>query len=161
MHGRSRLAIDADRPLRHAIEIRHPSFMTEAFVRLLRSRDVGLVVADTAGKWPKMFHVTTDFVYVRLHGDVKIYTSGYSERALASWARRIRGWDRDGRDVYVYFDNDVKVKAPFDALKLMRKLGLSWGTPFHRPDVRVPRLKYAYGPRVTGGNPAWDYLKRS
>jgi uncharacterized protein YecE (DUF72 family) len=161
MHGRSRLAIDAERRLRHAIEIRHESFMSEAFVRLLRKHDIGLVVADTAGKWPKLFHVTSDFVYLRLHGDVRIYTSGYSERALASWARRIRGWDRAGRDVYVYFDNDVKVRAPFDALNLMRMLGLQWGEPFHRPGLRVPRSKYAYGPRVTGGNPAWDYLKRS
>jgi uncharacterized protein YecE (DUF72 family) len=169
MLGRSRLAIDADRPLRHALEIRHPSFMTAEFVALLRKHGIGLVVADTAGKWPQMFHVTTDFVYVRLHGDVKIYASGYSERALASWARRIRGWDRDGHDVYVYFDNDVKVRAPFDALKLMRKLGLSWQPadasceeplPRHAPGTRVPRAKFAYGPRVTGGNPAWDYLGR-
>jgi uncharacterized protein YecE (DUF72 family) len=161
MHGRSRLAIDEDRKLRHAVEIRHPSFMNDDFVSLLKDHDVGLVVADTAGKWPKMFHVTSDFVYVRLHGDVKIYTSGYTDRALASWARRIRAWAKDGRDVYVYFDNDVKVKAPFDALNLMRMLGLEWGTPWHTPGTRVPRLKYAYGPRVTGGNPAWDDLRRS
>jgi uncharacterized protein YecE (DUF72 family) len=161
MTGRSRLAIDADRPLRHAVEIRHPSFMNEEFVSLLRKHDMGLVVADTAGKWPKLFHVTADFVYVRLHGDVKIYTSGYTDRALANWARRIRRWAADGRDVYVYFDNDVKVRAPFDALTLMRKLGLSWGSPVHAPGKRVPRLKYAYGPRVTGGNPAWDALRRS
>ena len=169
MIGRSRLAIDANRRLRHAVEIRHPSFMTAEFVRLLRKHGIGLVVADTAGKWPKMFHVTADFVYVRLHGDIKIYTSGYSDRALASWARRMRNWDRDGRDVYVYFDNDVKVKAPFDALNLMAKLGLHWSPvdasceePFalHKAGTRVPRLKYAYGPRVTGGNPAWDYLGR-
>ena len=169
MIGRSRLAIDANRKLRHAVEIRHPSFMTADFVRLLRSHDIGLVVADTAGKWPKMFHVTSDFVYVRLHGDVKIYTSGYSDRALDSWARRIRRWDKDGRDVYVYFDNDVKVKAPFDALNLMRKLRLTWRPEdatceeplvVHKAGTRVPRLKYAYGPRVTGGNPAWDYLGR-
>jgi uncharacterized protein YecE (DUF72 family) len=170
MLGRSRLAIDANRRLRHAVEIRHPSFMTAEFVRLLRKHGIGLVVADTAGKWPKMFHVTSDFVYVRLHGDIKIYTSGYSDRALARWARRIRNWDRDGRDVYVYFDNDVKVKAPFDALNLMRKLGLQWQPsdatceepllPVHKAGTRVPRLKYAYGPRVTGGNPAWDYLGR-
>jgi uncharacterized protein YecE (DUF72 family) len=169
MIGRSRLAIDADRPLRHALEIRHPSFMTGEFVALLRKHRIGLVVADTAGKWPKMFHVTADFVYVRLHGDIKIYTSGYSDRALASWARRIRAWDKAGRDVYVYFDNDVKVRAPFDALNLMDKLGLKWDPaaatceeplPVHAPGTRVPRLKYAYGPRVTGGNPAWDYLGR-
>jgi uncharacterized protein YecE (DUF72 family) len=161
MHGRSRLAIDANRKLRHAVEIRHPSFMNDDFVSLLKEHDVGLVVADTAGKWPKMFHVTSDFVYVRLHGDVKIYTSGYTGRALASWARRIRAWAKDGRDVYVYFDNDVKVKAPFDALNLMRMLGLQWGAPWHTPGTRVPRLRYAYGPRVTGGNPAWDDLRRS
>jgi uncharacterized protein YecE (DUF72 family) len=171
MTGRSRLAIDKKRPLRHAVEIRHPSFMNEKFVKLLRRHDIGLVVADTAGKWPKMFHVTSDFVYVRLHGDVKIYTSGYTRRALASWARRIRSWDEDGRDVYVYFDNDVKVKAPFDALNLMQKLGLSWQPsepihtgerPFHvhRAGVRVPRSRFAYGPRVTGGNPAWDKVGR-
>jgi hypothetical protein len=161
MTGRSRLAIDANRALRHAIEIRHSSFMTDDFLSLLKQHGIGLVVADTAGKWPRMFHVTSEFVYVRLHGDVKIYTSGYTDRALAAWARRIRGWARDGRDVYVYFDNDVKVKAPFDALKLMRKLRLAWGAPVHAAGARIPRLKYAYGPRVTGGNPAWDALTRS
>lgn len=158
MRGRARLSIDTERPLRHAVEIRHPTFMNDDFVSLLGEHGIGLVVADTAGKWPKMFHVTADFVYVRLHGDVKIYTSGYSERALASWVRRIRSWDEDGRDVYVYFDNDVKVKAPFDALRLMRRLGLTWGRPVRTPGMRTPRRRYAYGPRVTGGNRAWEDL---
>jgi hypothetical protein len=135
--------------------------MNDDFVALLKEHDIGLVVADTAGKWPRMFHVTSDFVYVRLHGDVKIYTSGYTERALSSWARRIRGWAKEGRDVYVYFDNDVKVKAPYDALNLMHRLRLDWGSPVRKPRERIPRLKYAYGPRVTGGNPAWDGLTRS
>ncbi|MGE5639262.1 MAG: DUF72 domain-containing protein [Clostridia bacterium] len=162
MKGRAYLRIDRHRALRHAVEIRHPSFMTERFVSLLRKHRIGLVVADTAGKWPKLFHVTANFVYVRLHGDIKIYTSGYSDGALSSWARRIRGWDRDGRDVYVYFDNDVKVRAPFDALNLMKKLRLSWSAsrmaplPLHAAGTRVPRVKFAYGPRVTGGNPMWD-----
>ena len=165
MHGRSRLAIDENRPLRHAVEIRHPSFMNDDFVALLREHDIGLVVADTAGKWPKMFHVTSDFVYVRLHGDVQIYTSGYTDRALSSWARRIRAWHKARRDVYVYFDNDVKVKAPYDALNLMAKLGLDWKAGAEHCDpvyslrttgARIPRLRYAYGPRVTGGNAAWD-----
>jgi len=67
--------------------------------------------------------------------------------------------------VYVYFDNDVKVRAPFDALNLMRKLRLRWSAgekpfPLHKPGARVPRLKFAYGPRVSAGNPAWDALKR-
>jgi uncharacterized protein YecE (DUF72 family) len=161
MTGRARLAIDEDRPLRHAVEIRHRSFMCDDFLSLLKHYDIGLVVADTAGKWPKLFHVTSDFVYVRLHGDVKIYTSGYSQRALGNWARRMRRWAHDGFDIYVYFDNDVKVKAPFDALNLMHKLGLAWGSPVHAANTRIPRLRYAYGPRVTGGNPAWDALRPS
>jgi uncharacterized protein YecE (DUF72 family) len=138
MTGRSRLAIDANRPLRHAVEIRHPSFMCEEFVRLLRKHRIGLVVADTAGRWPKMFDVTADFVYVRLHGDKIIYTSGYTSRALDEWAERIRAWDRLGAEVYVYFDNDVKVRAPYDAQTLMRKLGLSW--PEERQAPRLPRV---------------------
>jgi uncharacterized protein YecE (DUF72 family) len=169
MKGRARLAIDASRPLRHAVEVRHESFASREFVALLKKHDIGVVVADTAGKWPLLLDVTADFVYVRLHGDVKIYTSGYTSRALDLWARRIRRWDRSGKDVYVYFDNDVKVRAPFDALNLMDKLGLDWEhaqpageRPFrlHSAGTRVPRLKYAYGPRVTGGNPAWEKLGR-
>src|SRR5258708_40333560 len=58
MIGRSRLAIDANRKLRHAIEIRHPSFMSAEVVAVLRKHGIGLVVADTAGKWPKRIHVT-------------------------------------------------------------------------------------------------------
>jgi len=162
MTGRARLSIDARRPLRHAVEVRHPSFMQRRFISLLERNKIGLVVADTAGKWPRMFDVTSDFVYVRLHGDIKIYTSGYTPRALDGWARRIRRWKKDGRDVYVYFDNDVKVRAPFDALNLMKKLREAWAPETalsrHVAGTRVPRLRFAYGPRVTGGNPAWDRL---
>jgi uncharacterized protein YecE (DUF72 family) len=164
LKGRARLAIDADRPLRHAVEVRHESFVCKEFISLLTAHGIGLVVADTASKWPFMLDVTADFVYVRLHGDVKIYTSGYTARALDAWARRIRAWQRRGKDVYVYFDNDVKVRAPFDALNLMQKLRLDWqpadaaGFGLRRAGQRVPRLKYAYGPRVTGGNPAWQRL---
>jgi len=140
MHGRSRLAIDRNRRLRHAVEIRHESFLDPAFVALLRRRRVALVVADTAGRWPYREDVTADFVYLRLHGDEQLYTSGYTPRALARWARRIDAWHRgsepadaqriDGkaprarrRDVYCYFDNDAKVHAPFDAQSLSGLLG--------------------------------------
>jgi uncharacterized protein YecE (DUF72 family) len=169
MLGRARLAIDANRRLRHAIEIRHASFIDESFLTLLRKHDIGLVVADTAGKWPKLFETTSDFVYVRLHGDIKIYVSGYTERALEHWAGRIRGWHSARKQVYVYFDNDVKVRAPFDALNLMKKLGLSSPRasraadplPFriHTAGTRVPRSKVAYGPRVLGGS-AWAGVGR-
>lgn len=118
---------DADRPLRHAVEVRHPSFAQPGFVDLLRAHDMGLVVADSAGRWPALEDVTSDFVYVRLHGAEEIYVSGYDDAALDRWAAKVRAWSDGsppvGRDVFVYFDNDVKARAPFDAMGLARRLG--------------------------------------
>ncbi len=85
------------------------------------------MIADTAGTWPVFDQVTADFVYVRLHGDEELYTSGYTDKALRHWAKRIRGWATD-HDVFVYFDNDAKVMAPRDATTLMQLLDLSPST---------------------------------
>ena len=104
--------------LRYAVELRHESFQDERFLALLRRHDVALVVADTAGKHPDFTEVTADFIYVRLHGGEVLYTSGYGEASLRRWKRRILGWSQGRRDVYVYFDNDAKVHAPFDAQRL-------------------------------------------
>jgi uncharacterized protein YecE (DUF72 family) len=142
MVGRSLLQIDAKRPLRHAVEIRHASFVDPAFIALLRKYRVALVVADTAGKWPYQEDITSDFLYLRLHGDKKLYTSGYSQEALQRWMQRIQLWTAGRqpedaqlvddslppaakqRDLYCYFDNDVKVRAPYDARRLIEMLGL-------------------------------------
>ncbi len=111
-----------DRALRHAIEVRHPSFEDAAFVRLARETDVAVVVADTAGRYPVIREATTDFMYVRLHGDEELYTSGYTPEALDRWAGDMRSWLTAGLDVYAYFDNDVKVRAPVDAMALRERL---------------------------------------
>ncbi|MFC5437648.1 DUF72 domain-containing protein [Rhodanobacter umsongensis] len=135
------LSVDRKRRLRHAIEIRHESFADPAFIKLLRRHRAGLVISDAATKWPKLQDVTAGFVYLRLHGDQVLYASGYSAAALDNWARRIRTWmrgsqprdashrasrqppsARKSRDVYCYFDNDAKAKAPFDALRLRGRL---------------------------------------
>ena len=79
------------------------------------------MVADTAGKWPLAEAVTSDFVYVRLHGDTELYASGYSGQALDRWATKCRTWAERG-DVYVYFDNDALGFAPHDALALQAKV---------------------------------------
>ena len=140
------LEIDTPRSMRHAVEIRHQSFVDPHFVALLRKYRVALVVADTAGKWPYKEDLTADFVYMRLHGDAELYASGYSDAALDRWAQRISCWrqgkqpddaqliapetpprHRKSRDVFCYFDNDIKVKAPFDARKLLRRLDLEHG----------------------------------
>ena len=113
---------EADRPIRHALEVRHASFVDAGLPDLLREHDVGLVVADTAGKWPLLREVTSDFAYVRLHGDTELYASGYDADALDRWAESIREWADAGADVYVYFDNDMKVRAPYDAMALSERL---------------------------------------
>lgn len=112
---------DEDRPLRHVLEFRHRSFCTEEAFALLREHDIGCVVADTAGRWPEPDTVTSEVVYVRLHGDTELYTSGYSAAALDRWADRCRAW-AEAADTYVYFDNDARGHAPHDALKLQERL---------------------------------------
>ena len=142
LDGRAWTKSETRQPMRHALEIRHDSFRAPEFIELLRKYKVGLVVADTV-EWPLLMDVTADFIYCRLHGSEQLYVSGYSGEALDRWARRIDAWthgmepdDADrikpplkrsasGRDVYVYFDNDVKVRAPADARSLADKLGVA------------------------------------
>lgn len=111
-----------DRSLRHAVEARHESFADPAFTALARTHEIAVVLADTAGRYPVIRETTADFAYVRLHGDEELYTSGYTPEALDRWAGDIRTWLADGRDVYAYFDNDVKVRAPYDAMALRERL---------------------------------------
>jgi uncharacterized protein YecE (DUF72 family) len=143
--GRVHTETDKKRPIRHAMEIRHETFQSPQFIALLRKHNIALVVADTAGKWPLMEDLTSDFVYVRLHGDEQLYVSGYTDAALDYWADRIRRWSkaqqpadaklfgrpwkpkRKSLDIHVYFDNDVKVRAPVDAIGLSRRLGVKAG----------------------------------
>jgi uncharacterized protein YecE (DUF72 family) len=135
LKDRSWFQVREDAPLSHALEIRHESFVTEKFIRLLSRYGVGSVVADTV-EWPLLMDVTSNFVYCRLHGSEVLYASGYEADALDVWARRVVAWaqgeevtdgrragardapKRKRRDVFVYFDNDMKVRAPFDAERL-------------------------------------------
>jgi uncharacterized protein YecE (DUF72 family) len=127
------------RPIRHCVEIRHTSFMVPEFFDLLREHNIAFVFADTAGKWPYAEDLTADFVYCRLHGAEQLYVSGYSDKEIEWWGNRIEHWrkgrqSRDAklvserkakagrRDIFVYFDNDAKVHAPFNAKSLAEKL---------------------------------------
>ncbi|HVK23737.1 MAG TPA: DUF72 domain-containing protein [Actinokineospora sp.] len=121
LDGRAWTETDADRPVRYALEVRNPAFKQAEFVELAREFGVAVVIADTAGKWPRFDDVTADFVYVRLHGDEELYSSGYTAEALDAWAAKVRKW-RERGDVYVYFDNDVKAHAPRDAKALIERL---------------------------------------
>ncbi len=129
LDGRDWLEIEADTPLRHALEPRSASFDDPRATEILRAHGVALVLADTAGRWPVFDAITADHVYVRLHGSQELYASGYTDAELDAWAERIRGW-RDGsttedgmpRDVYAYFDNDARGRAPHDAIALAARL---------------------------------------
>ena len=137
------LETDGKRPVRHVVEFRHESFMTDRFLTLLRKHDIGLVIADVASKYPTAEDVTADWVYVRLHGSRQLYTSGYTPREINAWAAKVRAWHkggepsgarriggktqlrRSGRDVYLFFDNtDVKLRAPVDARRMAKELGI-------------------------------------
>jgi uncharacterized protein YecE (DUF72 family) len=163
MAKRVQLKVDARRPMRHAVEIRNESFLTSSFVDMLRKYDVALVIAETARKWPMTQDITADFVYMRLHGDKELYKSGYSDKSLDRWAKRISAWQKGSepadaekispkkpptkapRDVFCFFDNtDVKLRAPFDAQTLMDKLGIprrAAGAEEDPPKKRASRAK--------------------
>ncbi len=132
----------ARQSIRHALEIRHNSFRDAAFIELLREQNVALVCADTV-EWPRLMDVTADFVYCRLHGSRQLYRSGYDNAERRRWAQRIAAWSQgkpmdDGefvdaekaparpRDVYLFFDNTDGLRAPDDALAIMRDLGIEW-----------------------------------
>jgi uncharacterized protein YecE (DUF72 family) len=122
--GRALTEAPVQRPVRHALEVRHPSFVDPTLADFLRAHGIGLVTASAARDWPYLEDVTADFAYVRLHGETELYASGYSDEELDRWAERVRGWTAAGFDVYAYFDNDMKVKAPFDAIGLLTRLGM-------------------------------------
>lgn len=140
LEGRSHLKAPRGLKIRHAVEVRNPSFVDPEFIAMLRRHRIALVIADTAGRWPLLEDLAADFVYLRLHGDKELYASGYGDEALDSWAARIASWHRGRqlpganlaspvaaacgrRDVFCYFDNDVKVHAPYDAAHLAERLG--------------------------------------
>ena len=165
LEGRTLTHADKRRKIRHAIELRNPACATPEFIELLRRHQIGLVIADTAGRFPFVEDITSDFVYVRLHGDTKLYASDYESPALERWARRIMRWHqgreprdaprvtaplRDGapRDVYIYFDNDMHAHAPRNAVSLRRILERKLETSLIAADlppvqIRVPRRRAA------------------
>jgi uncharacterized protein YecE (DUF72 family) len=121
---RALVTAEAERPLRYALEFRSRTFVTPEATELLREHDIATVLADTAGKWPKVDEDTGHFRYVRLHGDAELYASGYGAASLDQWAEKCRRW-AEGGDVYVYFDNDIKGYAPHDAMALQQRLGVT------------------------------------
>jgi uncharacterized protein YecE (DUF72 family) len=115
-------ALGAWKGIRHAVEFRHPSWFDDEVADCMRTHRLAVCMSDAAD-WPLWDAVTTDMVYVRLHGHTRTYASAYSGKSLKTWAGRVLNWLAEDRDVHVYFDNDAEGAAPYDALKLLRLVG--------------------------------------
>jgi uncharacterized protein YecE (DUF72 family) len=109
------------RPLRHLIEVRHDSFRAPAFFDLLRKHRVAVAHVDDA-KFPAFEEVTADFAYLRLRRCTEDEPTGYPPEALDSWAERARALAADGSDVFLYFINGAKIRAPAAAQALIQRL---------------------------------------
>jgi uncharacterized protein YecE (DUF72 family) len=102
---------------RYSFEFRHPSWYEPRALKILSKYNISLCLSDHHDA-PSPWRRTADFVYVRGHGPMGRYKGHYRPDLLADWARQIKSWERQGCDVFVYFDNDQKSAAPADALKL-------------------------------------------
>lgn len=109
------------RSARHAIEFRHDSWFDDEVAACLRDHQLAVCLSD-APDFPMWDRVTTDLVYVRLHGRPIKYASSYGDADLAAWAGRTRAWLSQGRDVHIYFDNDGHGAGPRNALSLLALL---------------------------------------
>jgi uncharacterized protein YecE (DUF72 family) len=105
---------------RHALEVRHPSWISDRLFAILKAHNMAFCISDTAGRYPFHERVTADFIYIRLHGSKKLYASDYSEQELQAWAQKIRKWEKD---TYLYFDNDFEGYAVKNAKRMKEILG--------------------------------------
>jgi uncharacterized protein YecE (DUF72 family) len=110
--------------IRYVVEARHESFADVDALDLLRAHGVALALSDSADHWPVLQHGTADFAYLRLHGHGELYAGGYDAPALAKWADAARQLAGDAGDIYVYFDNDARGHAPFDAVAMANLLSI-------------------------------------
>jgi uncharacterized protein YecE (DUF72 family) len=120
---------------RHALELRHRSWFTAEIAEMLAAAGVASCLSD-APDFPLWRAVTTDLVYVRLHGHTRKYASSYQRPHLRRWAADCARWNAEGRDVLVYFDNDAEGAAVRNALTLRAELDLLGAAAPGRPPRR-------------------------
>lgn len=110
--------------IRLVFEFRHESWFTEETYALLRQYNAALCLTDSP-RYPRRDVLTADFAYLRFHGRTDLFASSYTDAEMAEEANRIRRYLRDGRDVYVYFNNDALGHAVANARTLARLVGKS------------------------------------
>jgi uncharacterized protein YecE (DUF72 family) len=102
---------------RYTFEFRNQTWYNEEIYSLLKKYNVAFCIYELEYHLTPLL-TTADFVYVRLHGPEKKYSGNYSDEALEQWSERCKTWISEGKDVYIYFDNDQNAYAAFNALKL-------------------------------------------
>jgi len=107
--------------LRHALEVRHPSFENERFYELAARYNVAIIFADD-DKFPMIEKPTADFTYARLMQTRETVKTGYTASELDNWAKRARAWTKRG-DVFVYFISGAKLRDPAAAQALIERVG--------------------------------------
>ena len=107
---------------RHAFEFRNESWFNEKTYSILKRKKAALVIADSP-KWPQAEEITADFIYIRFHGGRMLYSSEYTSQEISDWAKKIKRWHEEGKDVYAYFNNDYMGYAPKNALELKKIVG--------------------------------------
>lgn len=108
-------------PLRHAVEVRNPSFKNDRFYDLARRHNVAIVFADD-DEFPAIEEPTSDFTYARLMRSRDDVATGYTAGELDRWATRARGWAERG-DAFIYFIAGAKLRAPAAAQALIERVG--------------------------------------
>lgn len=108
-------------PLRHALEVRHPSFKDPKFYELAKQHGVAIVFADD-DTFPEIDEPTADFTYARLMRSQEKVETGYDKKALDHWAKRAKDWAKRG-DAFVYFISGAKVRNPAAAQALIERVG--------------------------------------
>ena len=116
MEGRSLTKMTGEFPFRHAIEVRHKSFVNKNFFDLLNAHNVAWVLAHTGPAYTE--EVTADFIYVRMHGEDKAFKKGHPKKFLQEWVKKLKEWGR--KENFIYFDTEAKKFAPYDAMELAK-----------------------------------------
>ncbi|WP_026463273.1 DUF72 domain-containing protein [Adhaeribacter aquaticus] len=102
-----------------AMEVRHKSWLEEEPLDLMREYEITFVIADSP-RWPKLDITTTEKVYLRLHGEERLYSGPYSDEALERYAFMVNDWLLDGKEVWVYFNNTMFGSAVQNAKTLQQ-----------------------------------------
>lgn len=140
------LKVKENYPMVHAFELRSDTFFNRDFLAMLRAYNIATVMVSSPKDWPLFTDVTANFLYIRMHGEKRLYAGSYGEAALKEWKHRISFWQKgrtppdmehylpadphkNMRPFFMYFDNTGKSEAPHDALRFMKMVGAKWEPP--------------------------------